>query len=84
MNAATVIAVIALLVIVTLAVSYIVREKKRGTKCIGCPYAGSCTKHDAMSGAGCGAGTQQDPDHMYREMRKAVSRKDQDDMSDPE
>lgn len=35
-----IIAVIA--VIVGLAVWYIVREKKRGKKCIGCPYANSC------------------------------------------
>ena len=42
MNAATVISVIALVAIVFFAVRYIVKEKKKGTKCIGCPYAGSC------------------------------------------
>ncbi len=42
MNAATVIAVIALIAIVFLAVRYIVKEKKKGTKCIGCPFADSC------------------------------------------
>ncbi|MBR2782630.1 MAG: FeoB-associated Cys-rich membrane protein [Firmicutes bacterium] len=45
MNPATVIAAAALLLAVFLAVRYIVREKKRGAKCIGCPYAGSCQKH---------------------------------------
>jgi len=40
-------AVLALALIVTLAVIYIVREKKRGVKCIGCPYADSCQKHGA-------------------------------------
>ncbi len=45
MNPATVIAAAALLLAVFLAARYIVREKKRGAKCIGCPYAGSCQKH---------------------------------------
>ena len=30
---------------VILAVWYICKEKKRGAKCIGCPYAGSCEKY---------------------------------------
>ena len=29
-------------VIVGLAIAYIVREKKRGVKCIGCPSAATC------------------------------------------
>lgn len=37
-----VIAVIA--VIVVAAVAYIVKEKKKGTRCIGCPAAGACAK----------------------------------------
>lgn len=45
MNRATVIAVIALVLIVFFAVRYIVKEKKRGVKCIGCPYAGTCKKY---------------------------------------
>ena len=44
MNIATVIAVIALVLIVFFAVRYIVKEKKKGTKCIGCPMAGQCEK----------------------------------------
>ncbi len=32
-------------VIVIAAVSYIVREKKKGTRCIGCPAAGTCGKN---------------------------------------
>ena len=39
------IVVIAVLVIVVGgAVAYIVRAKKKGQKCIGCPYGASCTK----------------------------------------
>ena len=44
MNIATVIAVIALVLIIFFAVRYIVKEKKKGTKCIGCPMAGQCEK----------------------------------------
>jgi hypothetical protein len=37
--------IIAVLVIVVGgAVAYIVRAKKKGQKCIGCPYGASCTK----------------------------------------
>ena len=45
MNMATVIAVIAIAVILFLAVRYIYKEKKKGNACIGCPYADSCPKH---------------------------------------
>ena len=45
MNLATVIAVIVLAAVIFLAGRYIYREKKRGVKCVGCPYADSCEKH---------------------------------------
>ena len=48
MNFATMIAVAALAVIISLAVKYIVREKRRGVKCIGCPLADSCTKYGGL------------------------------------
>ena len=31
------------LVIVGLAIAYIVKEKKKGVKCIGCPAPGQCS-----------------------------------------
>jgi hypothetical protein len=46
MNMSTVIAVIALVLVVCFAVRYIVKEKKKGTKCIGCPMAGQCEKYN--------------------------------------
>ena len=33
---------IVLLVIIGGAAAYIVKAKKRGVKCIGCPYSGNC------------------------------------------
>ena len=39
----TVIASLALVAIVTGAITYIIKEKRKGTKCIGCPVASSCT-----------------------------------------
>ena len=32
-----------ILVILGAALTYIIREKKRGTKCIGCPSGGNCS-----------------------------------------
>ena len=43
MNLTTIFAIAVLALIVSLAVRYIVREKRRG---IGCPFAGTCEKHD--------------------------------------
>ena len=43
-NTATVIAVIAVAVILFLAIRYIIKEKRRGVRCIGCPMAGSCSE----------------------------------------
>jgi len=40
------------------AVIYIVKAKKRGVKCIGCPAAGSCSS--AGNGGGCGCGCHTD------------------------
>ena len=47
MNMSTVIAVIALVLVVFFAVRYIVKEKKKGTKCIGWPMAGQCEKYNS-------------------------------------
>ncbi|MBP3300143.1 MAG: FeoB-associated Cys-rich membrane protein [Clostridia bacterium] len=37
-----VIAAIVIALILGGAIAYIVKEKKKGTKCIGCPYASDC------------------------------------------
>ena len=45
MNIATVIAVIALALVVFLVIRYLIREKRKGHKCVGCPYAGEYMKY---------------------------------------
>lgn len=37
--------ILLLLLIIGGAVAYIVKQKKKGVKCIGCPHSGSCGGH---------------------------------------
>lgn len=46
-----IIAVLAL--IIALAVGYIYKEKKKGKKCIGCPYAAECASKNGSSVGAC-------------------------------
>ena len=48
-----------LLLIVGGAIFYIVKEKKKGTKCIGCPAAGNCSSRNGDQTA-CICGSQND------------------------
>ena len=41
--------------IIGAAILYIVKAKKNGAKCIGCPAGGNCT-HKQKKGTGCGCG----------------------------
>lgn len=41
----TIIATVSLVIAVGLAVRYLIRERRKGNKCAGCPYAGECTKY---------------------------------------
>ena len=44
-----------ILIVVGLAVAYIIKAKKNGKKCIGCPHGASCTgKKDGESCSCCG------------------------------
>ena len=45
-----------LVAVAGLALFYILRAKKRGQKCIGCPYSGKCGNKN------CGCGTQNKED----------------------
>ena len=51
---ATVIGTLALVIFVFLAVRYMYKERKKGNKCVGCPYAGSCQKHSSEHSCGSG------------------------------
>lgn len=50
--------VVVLAALVGAAVIYIVKAKKSGVKCIGCPAAGGCS-HNSTSGCGCGCGNNE-------------------------
>ena len=43
------IAIILIVIVIGAAVAYIIKEKKRGKKCVGCPYGSSCGKKDCSS-----------------------------------
>jgi len=45
-----IIAAIVIVLVVGAAAAYIVKSKKKGVKCIGCPSAGSCAKCAAHAG----------------------------------
>ncbi len=57
MSPVDIIAAIVLVAILGGVITYIVKAKKRGVKCIGCPYAEQCAKK------GCGCGNQGDNGH---------------------
>ena len=45
-----------LVIIVGAAIAYIIKAKKSGTKCIGCPAAGNCpSKNGRCSECSCGS-----------------------------
>lgn len=44
---------VTLAVIISLAIAYIVKEKKRGVRCIGCPDGGSCGGCCSGCNGGC-------------------------------
>ena len=54
---ANVIVVIILAVLVGGAVAYMVRAKKSGVKCIGCPSGCACSRHGGQEGCGCKGGS---------------------------
>ena len=60
-----------LVVLVGAAIAYIVKEKKKGTVCIGCPAAGTCGAKKRPGSAGCScSGLESSLD----EIREAVRR----------
>lgn len=45
-----------LVVIIGLAARYVIKAKKSGAKCIGCPAGGCSCSSDESCGCGCGCG----------------------------
>ena len=52
MNPKDIVVIFVLALVIGLAVFYIVKKKKSGAKCIGCPYGESCGKK-GTSGCNC-------------------------------
>ncbi len=50
----SVIPILLIVLIVGFAVAYIIRAKKSGQKCIGCPDSKTCSGNCAACGLGCG------------------------------
>lgn len=51
---ANIIVIAVVSVMIGAAIAYIVKEKKKGVKCIGCPAAAECAKRqNAASDCGC-------------------------------
>ncbi len=68
MNMATFIAGLAVVLMLFFAARYIYKEKKKGTACIGCPYAGSCAKH--QMGQGCEQPSDAEIDRIIDDLQK--------------
>ncbi len=49
-----------LVILIGSAVAYIVKAKKNGAKCIGCPASGSCSSCGDKKQASCDCGCQSD------------------------
>ena len=50
----TIIVIAVLVLIIGGAAAYIIKEKKSGTKCIGCPYSKECSSHKNGGRCNCG------------------------------
>lgn len=49
------IVIVILLVVIGAAITYIIKSKKSGVKCIGCPSGSQCP-HNQNNTSGCGCG----------------------------
>lgn len=51
-----IIIIIVVSVILAVAIGYIIKQKKNGAKCIGCPHSKECSSKKSEAGCGCGCG----------------------------
>ncbi len=56
MKLADIIVIAVIVLIIGAAVAYIIKAKKSGKKCIGCPYGDSCASKKATQEGSCGCG----------------------------
>ena len=49
---------IILLAVIGAVVFYLVKEKKKGRQCVGCPYSKQCAEH-CLGGTSCCGGTSE-------------------------
>ena len=54
MNLADMIVIAVIVLIIGAASAYIIKAKKSGKKCIGCPDSATCNRNCAGCGCGCG------------------------------
>lgn len=47
------IVIVIVFAILTISICYIIKEKKRGVKCIGCPSGGACSKQQVGKSCNC-------------------------------
>ena len=52
-----IIVIAVILLIIGAATAYIIKAKKSGQKCIGCPYSKSCGTKNGGCGCGCSGST---------------------------
>ena len=52
------------------AIAYIVKEKKRGVKCIGCSAAGTCGKKNGSESPCAGCGSVDEMMHQIKSEKK--------------
>lgn len=45
--------IVVLAIVIGAAIAYIVKEKKKGVRCVGCPYGGTCGKQGTDDCCSC-------------------------------
>lgn len=63
-----------LLVLVGAAIAYIVKERKKGVKCIGCPDGATCASKNKASGCSCSIDLQEAEAEIRQALRDEQSK----------
>ena len=68
------IAILIVLLLLGAAITYIVKEKKKGVKCIGCPSAGQCSAAKTGKASDSECGSCHGCDISYEEIKDKLSK----------